>query len=113
MWGVRRPNISLLDFAERGMTLSYKGEFPLSVVSVGLSAAERGLLEGAAMGARTSLSDFVRRSALEAAELALMGRNNVAIPPEGWADFEAFATVPARKIPALAKLAVSRSTWEE
>lgn len=84
----------------------------MSILSVRMSEAERGLLEDAAQGARTSLSDFVRRSVLEAAELAVMTRHEVTIPPEGWAEFEAFAKAPARRVPALAELAAAPPTWE-
>ena len=80
----------------------------MSVISIRMSDRERGLVEDAAEDARTSLSDFVRRSALEAAELALMACAEVTIPPEGWAEFEAFARAPARAVPALAELARAR-----
>lgn len=40
-----------------------------SVVSVRVSSSERDLLEIAAAQAHTNLSDFVRRKALEAAEM--------------------------------------------
>jgi len=42
-----------------------------SVLSVRISEGERALLEAASRQARTSLSDFVRRKALEAAEIDL------------------------------------------
>lgn len=84
----------------------------MSVISIRMSDNERGLVENAAEDARTSLSDFMRRSALEAAELALMARAEVSIPPEGWAEFEAFARAPSREVPALAELARARPTWE-
>lgn len=84
----------------------------MSIISIRMSDRERGLVEQAAGNARTSLSDFVRRSALEAAELALMARTEVTIPPEDWAAFEAFARAPAREVPALADLARARPAWE-
>ena len=84
----------------------------MSVISVRMSEAERHLLEEAAGTARASLSEFVRKSALEAAELALMARTEVTIPPERWAEFEAFARAPAREVPALAELARTRPSWE-
>ena len=49
-------------------------------VSVRVSPGERDLLEAAAAQARTSLSDFVRRKALEAAEMDLLDRRIVTIP---------------------------------
>jgi uncharacterized protein (DUF1778 family) len=93
------------------MILSYKPEVAMSVVSVRMSRSERQLLEEAAGKTRASLSEFMRRSALEAAELALMERTDIVIPPEHWAAFEAFAKAPAREIPALAELARARPTW--
>jgi uncharacterized protein (DUF1778 family) len=42
---------------------------PTSVLSVRVSDAERQLLQDASDEARTSVSDFVRRKAIEAAEL--------------------------------------------
>lgn len=84
----------------------------MSVISVRMSQTERQLLEEAAGSARASLSEFVRRSALEAAELALMARAEVTIPPERWAEFEAFARAPARAVPELSELARARPSWE-
>jgi len=46
-------------------------EMATSVLSVRISEGERALLEAASRQARTSLSDFVRRKALEAAEIDL------------------------------------------
>jgi Protein of unknown function (DUF1778) len=45
-----------------------------------VSDEERALLEAASEQARTSLSDFVRRKALEAAEVDVLDRRIVAIP---------------------------------
>ena len=44
-----------------------------SVLSVRVSEAERQLLQDASDEARTNISQFVRRKAIEAAELQLMG----------------------------------------
>ena len=44
-----------------------------SVLSVRLSDEERALLEAASTQARTNVSDFVRRKALEAAEIDIFG----------------------------------------
>ncbi len=46
---------------------------PNPPVSVRVSPGERDLLEAAAAQARTTLSDFVRRKAIEAAETDLLG----------------------------------------
>ena len=69
-----------------------------------MSEDERALLEAACEGARTSLSEFVRRTAIEAAEVAVLSRSTVTIPAKDWEKFEAWAKRPAREIPALAEL---------
>lgn len=86
---------------------------PNPPVSVRVSPTERGLLEAAAAHAHTSLSDFVRRKALEAAELELMDRRLVTIPAAAWEKFEAWASAPARDVPELRTLADSRPAWRE
>lgn len=75
-----------------------------SVLSVRVSEKERALLEAASDQARTSLSDFVRRKALEAAEMDLLERTVVTIPAKDWEAFEAWANHPPRKIAALEEL---------
>lgn len=82
-------------------------------LSVRVSPHERDLLEAAASHARTSLSDFVRRKALEAAEADLLDRRVVTIPVADWERFEAWALSPAREVPALARLAASRPKWRD
>ena len=83
-----------------------------SVLSVRVSKAERQLLEEASEQARTSLSDFVRRKALEAAEIEVLERSTVIIPAEHWEAFEAWAKEPPRVIPALQELFRRRPSWE-
>ena len=84
-----------------------------AVLSVRLSASERALLEAAAEQASTNLSDFVRRRALEAAETDLLNRRIVTIPAKDWARFEAWASAPARDVPALRKLSKTRPVWQK
>lgn len=84
-----------------------------AVLSVRVTPDERALLEVAAEQARTNLSDFVRRRAIEAAEIALLERRVVTIPAKDWAKFEAWASAPAKKIPALRKLATTRPAWQD
>jgi uncharacterized protein (DUF1778 family) len=72
-----------------------------SVLSVRLSKEERELLEAASSQARTNVSDFVRRKAIEAAEMDVLDRRIVTIPAKDWERFEAWAARPARAIPAL------------
>ena len=85
---------------------------PGPVVSVRVSAGERELLELAAGRSRTSLSDFVRRKALEAAEIDISGQTVVTIPAEHWEKFEAWARGPAKDVPELGELATHRPAWE-
>lgn len=82
-----------------------------SVLSVRVSEEERALLEAASEQARTNLSDFVRRKALDAAELELLERSVVTISAEHWEKFEAWTKAPARSVPALKELARKRPTW--
>lgn len=83
-----------------------------SVLSVRMSKRERQLLEDAAEQLCTSVSDFVRRKALEAAEEEVLERRHVTIPADKWEAFEAWADRPAEAIPALEKLAKSKPTWQ-
>lgn len=83
------------------------------VLSVRLSEEERALLEAASSQARTNVSDFVRRKALEAAEMDVLDRRIVAIPATDWERFEAWAAKPARKIAPLNELARRPPTWRK
>jgi len=55
-----------------------------SVLSVRLSEQECPLLEAASAQARTNVSDFVRRKALEAAETDVLERRIVTVPAKDW-----------------------------
>lgn len=83
----------------------------MTVLSVRVSQEERALLEAASDHARTTLSEFVRRKAVEAAESAMLERRVVTIPAADWEAFEAWAREPARDIPALRELARRKPTW--
>ena len=83
-----------------------------SVLSVRVSSDERAILEAAAEQSRTSLSDFVRRKALESAEIEVLNRIIVTIPAKDWGAFEAWVTRPTEAIPALTELARRTPTWE-
>jgi uncharacterized protein (DUF1778 family) len=83
-----------------------------AVLSVRMSAQERALLEAAAEQAHTTISDFVRRKAIEAAEMDLMERRVIEIPVEDWEKIEAWVNEPGRDIPELRRLATMRPTWE-
>jgi uncharacterized protein (DUF1778 family) len=82
-----------------------------SILSVRLSDKERALLEAASSQARTNLSNFVRRKALEAAEVDVLDRRIVTIPAKNWERFEAWAARPAREIATLKELAKRPPMW--
>lgn len=84
-----------------------------SILSVRLNDEERALLERASSQARTNMSDFVRRKALEAAEIDVLERRIVTIPAKDWARFEAWAAKPARAIVGLKELARRPPTWRK
>lgn len=84
-----------------------------SVLSVRVSAAERVLLEGAASQARTTLSDFVRRKAVEAAEIEVLDRRSIVIPAKDWEGFEAWVDTPAKEVHGLRDLAGRAPTWRK
>lgn len=84
-----------------------------SVLSVRVTPEERALLEAAAADQRTTLSDFVRRKAVEAAEAEVLARSVVTIPAEDWEAFEAWVRRPAAPSPALTRLMRRKPAWEE
>jgi uncharacterized protein (DUF1778 family) len=84
-----------------------------AVLSVRVSPDERALLEAAAKNARASLSDFVRRTALQAAETDLLERRIVTITADDWDRFEAWVGSPAKDVPELRRLAASRPAWQD
>lgn len=83
-----------------------------SVLSVRVTPDERRLLEEAAAQSRTTLSEFMRRKAVEAAETEVLNRSIVAIPAKDWEAFEAWISRPAEAIPALGALARRIPSWE-
>jgi len=84
-----------------------------TVLSVRVSEEERALLEAASDQARTSLSDFVRRKALEAAEINMLERPVATIPAKDWEAFEPWADRPPERIAALEELARTNSEWRK
>jgi len=82
------------------------------VLSIRLSAEERRLLQAAADQGRATISDFVRRHALEAAEMELMDRRRIVIAAKDWERIEAFLARPPRNIPAVRKLLATKPVWE-
>jgi uncharacterized protein (DUF1778 family) len=84
-----------------------------SVLSVRVTPEERALLEAAAEQSGSSLSEFIRRKAVESAEVDVLDRKIVTIPAEDWAAFEAWLDRPAEAIPALVALARRTPSWEQ
>jgi len=83
------------------------------VLSVRVSPSERELLSMAAENERTNLSDFIRRKAVEAAEVELTERRMVTIAAADWEKFEAWVDQPAKDVPALRDLAAHRPAWQD
>jgi uncharacterized protein (DUF1778 family) len=83
-----------------------------SVLSVRVNPDERAILEAAAEQARTTLSDFMRRKALEAAEIDVLGRTVITIPAHDWEQFEAWLDAPSTEIPALKELGGITPSWK-
>jgi uncharacterized protein (DUF1778 family) len=83
------------------------------VLSVRVSEEERAILEAASDLARTSLSEFVRRKALDAAEVDLLERRIVTIPAKDWEAFEAWANRPAEEVDGLKDLVRKAPTWQK
>jgi uncharacterized protein (DUF1778 family) len=84
-----------------------------TVLSVRVSAEERALLEAASENARTNISDFVRRKALDAAEIDVMERRAVVIPAEKWEEFEAWLHRPPEVLEKVRAVMRSKSPWEK
>jgi len=82
-----------------------------SVLSVRVSDEERALLEAASELARTSLSEFIRRKAVDAAEADILERRIVTIPAKDWERFEAWTNRPPEEIKGLKDLAGKAPTW--
>ena len=83
-----------------------------TVLSVRVSQEERAILEAASEQAHTSLSDFVRRKAVDAAESEMLERRVVTIPAKDWEAFESWASRPAEAIPAIKEFATRAPTWQ-
>jgi uncharacterized protein (DUF1778 family) len=83
------------------------------VLSVRVTPGERDLLTQAADQARTTVSDFVRRRALEAAEMDIMDHRVVTIPAADWEKFEAWATRPPAENAALRALLATKPAWAD
>jgi uncharacterized protein (DUF1778 family) len=97
------------------MLLSYTMTAPssqTSVLSVRVNPDERAILEAAAEQAHTSLSEFMRRKSLEAAEIEVLNRSIVTIPAKDWEAFESWLGRPTEAVPGLAALANHKPSWK-
>ncbi len=83
-----------------------------SVLSVRLSDEERTLLDAASALSKTKISDFVRRKAIEAAEMSVLEESTGVLPAKDWDWFEAWVREPARENQGLKKLAGFTPTWQ-
>ena len=83
-----------------------------AILSVRVTPNERALLEAAAEQSRTTLSEFMRRKSVEAAEIEVLNRSIVTIPAKDWEAFEAWINSPTRAKEKLAKLARRKPSWE-
>ena len=83
-----------------------------SILSVRVSATERALLQEAARDAGASLSDFVRRKSIAAAEEEILNRSTVTISAEHWEAFEAWLHRPPEVNPGLVELLRRVPVWE-
>lgn len=82
------------------------------VITFRTTPDERNLLELAAATAKTSLSEFVRRQSLEAAEMMLLETRNTELSATDWERFESWMDAPTREIPALQELARQKPAWK-
>ena len=85
----------------------------MAPLSVRVTSDERDILEAAASQANTNLSDFIRRKAVEAAEMEVLDGRVVTIPAADWEKFEAWAKSPPKTLAGLRKLATSRPVWQD
>jgi uncharacterized protein (DUF1778 family) len=84
-----------------------------SVLSVRVNPNEKAVLEAAAAEEHTTLSDFMRRMAVQAAETSLFHRNIVSIPAKNWEAFEMWVGGPSVDNPGLAAIAKRVPSWEK
>ncbi|AZO23147.1 MULTISPECIES: DUF1778 domain-containing protein [unclassified Mesorhizobium] len=85
----------------------------MAPINILVTSDERKILEAAASQAHTNLSDFIRRKAIEAAEMQVLGGHVVTIPAADWEKFEEWAKSPPTDLPELRKLAESRPVWQD
>jgi uncharacterized protein (DUF1778 family) len=77
-----------------------------------LTPSAKRALQGAAMAAHRSVSEFVLESALARAEETLPDRRRFGLSAEQWAAFQAALSAPPRPAPRLARLLKKPSVFE-
>ncbi len=82
-----------------------------SVLNVPVSQDERDVLEFAAGQTGADLGDYVRRRAVEAAEIDVLEYRLATIPAQDWEKFEVWVNTPPKDVHALRKLAASHPAW--
>ncbi len=100
-------------FGVYAIVIHMKDTTTTSVLSVRVNPDERAILEAAAEQSRTTLSDFMRRKALEAAEVDVLSRTIVTIAAKDWEQFEAWIRATAKAIPALEELGGATPSLEK
>jgi uncharacterized protein (DUF1778 family) len=83
------------------------------MLSVRASEDDRALLESASALAHTSLGEFIRPKALDAAEADVLERRIVTISATDGEAFEARANRPSEEIAGLEDLARRAPTWRK
>lgn len=81
-------------------------------ISMRLPEADIAMIDRAAGLRGRSRTDFVRDAAVRAAEDVLMENRLIRMSPEGFADFMAVLSGPARPAPEIADLAQRPAPWE-
>ena len=71
------------------------------------------MLQVAAEQSRSTVSDFMRRKALEAAESDLLDRRIITLPTAAWEAFEAHLAQPAKAIPQIQELFQRTPAWSK
>jgi len=82
------------------------------LLNIHVTSDERDMLEAAASQARTNPSDFIRRKAVEAAELEVLSGRIVTILAADWQKFEQWAKSPPKRRHRLQRLAASQPVWD-
>lgn len=83
------------------------------VLSVRVSSQERALLQVAAERSHSSVSDFVRHNALEAAASLMMDQRVITLSQADWEDLETQLAEPPERKEALVSVMNKKTSWED